>query len=110
MKEFIHRYYNTIICFLLCIFLLKSCQSCNRQKTIEYNQYNYELELDSISNLNDYYKSEIMALQDSISKYKIHVEQLNDKIDILKSSNNHFQRTNRILINTNSNLSNKENI
>ena len=33
---------------------------------------------------------------------------LNDKIDILKGSNKHYQQTNRILINTNRNLSNKE--
>ena len=40
--------------------------------------------------------------------YRIEIEQLNDKIDILKGSNKHYQQTNRILINTNRNLSNKE--
>lgn len=110
MKNFIDKYYNIIICILIGLFLLKNCQSCSKQRTIEYNQYNYELKLDSLKEINNYYQLQNNILKDSIGKYKIYVEQLNDKIEILKSSNKHYQSTNKILINTNSNLSNKENI
>ena len=110
MNDFIKKYYKIIICVLLGILLLKNCQTCSKQRTIEYNQYNYEMCLDSLSNINDYYKLEISNLKDSISKYKIQVESLNEKVEMLKNSNKYYQQTNRILVNTNSNLSNKENI
>lgn len=108
IKDFINRHSNIILIILISLFLLKNCQSCNRQRTIEFNKYNYELVTDSLKYINNQYKIQNQLLKDSIGMYRIEIEQLNDKIDILKGSNKHYQQTNRILINTNRNLSNKE--
>lgn len=108
VKDFINKYSNIILIVLVCLFLLKNCQSCNKQRVIEFNKYNYELVVDSLNNINNQYKIQNQLLKDSIGMYRIEIEQLNDKIDILKGSNKHYQHTNRILVNTNKNLSNKE--
>jgi hypothetical protein len=106
--SFIKKYSQYIIIILLALFLLKNCQSCNKQRQLDYTIYNYEIVLDSMQFLNDKYMLENRDLRDSIGLYKLEVKMLNDKVDILKGSNKHYQQTNRILVNTNKNLSNKE--
>ena len=106
--NFIKRYSQHIIIILLALFLLKNCQSCSKQRQLDYTIYNYEMVLDSMQFLNDKYMLENKDLRDSIGLYKLEVKMLNDKVDILKGSNKHYQQTNRILVNTNKNLSNKE--
>lgn len=106
--NFIKKYYQYIIIILLSLFLLKNCQSCNKQRQLDYTIYNYEVVLDSMQSLNDQYILENRNLMDSIGMYRLEISMLKDKVEILQGSNKHYQQTNKILINTNRNLSNKE--
>ena len=106
--SFIKKYSQYIILILLVLLFFKNCQSCSKQRQLDYNTYNYELILDSMQFLNDQYMLKNKDLRDSIGLYKLEIDMLNDKVKILQGSNKHYQQTNRILINTNKELLNKE--
>jgi FtsZ-binding cell division protein ZapB len=108
MKELYKKYINWIVVILFCLWGLKSCQTCSKQRQLDYNSVKYEKTIDSLNyeihTLNDLIKSQ----KDSLSIYQIQIDNLNEKNQILNNVNKHFQNTNKVLINTNKNLSNKE--
>ena len=107
MKEFCNKNIKWIAIILFILLTFKSCQSCTRNSTIEYNKNNYEIVIDSLNNelIN---MSDIIKLQhDTIEMYKFQLSIMETNNKELKESNKYYQNTNRVLVNTNKNLTNK---
>lgn len=127
MKKIYQKYKDWFVVGLLMLFCLKSCQSCSKSRTIEFNdKKNIEL-IDSINAKNsiivDSLKQDIYILNDSIDSmntdiqiYLSKIQSLEGTIDIykdenqnLKANNKHYRNTNQVLVNTNKQIINKEN-
>ena len=114
VKELYNKYINWIVVILLLLFTLKGCQSCSRNRVIEYNQNQYE---QSESVLNDYIDSMEMVIQcqnyriDSLNTVIVNkdfqLNILNNELGELKESVKHYRNTNTTLVNTNRELTNK---
>lgn len=108
IKELYKKYINWVVIILFCLWGLKSCQSCSRQRQLDYNVSKYENVIDSLNYEIDKLYDSVKIQKDSLSIYKIQLDNMNEKNQILNNVNKHFQNTNKVLINTNKNLSNKE--
>lgn len=108
IKDIYNKYIHWIVIILFCLWGLKSCQSCSIKRQLDYNSIKYENIIDSLNceivKLTDSVKSQ----KDSLYIYRIQLDNMNEKNQILNNVNKHFQNTNKVLINTNKNLSNKE--
>lgn len=115
MKEWYNKYKNYIVVGLFMLLGLKSCQSCSRNRTIEFNNIKHtELvdslkreitqtnkQLDSVKSDNRLYINEIQSLNAILDQYKVTNQSLID-------DNKHYRNTNRVLVNTNNQIINKE--
>ena len=108
IKELYKKYINWIVIILFCLWGLKSCQSCSRLRQLDYNSTRYENIIDSLNYKIVQLTNLTRSQNDSLSIYKIQLDNLNEKNQMLNDVNKHFQNTNKVLINTNKNLSNKE--
>lgn len=113
MKEFYNKYKNYIVIALFGLFCFKSCQSCFRSRTIRYNDMKYQKIVDSLKNEIKQKETEIDSLIFDNNAYKITI--LNNAIDQYKASNKsleeaneHYRNANRVLVNTNNQIINKE--
>lgn len=105
MKELYKKYINWIIVFLICLCCFKSCQSCSRGRSLDYQKYSYEYVIDSLNKDIIHYQDTIKSQQDTIKIYQIQLNIMDENNKMLKESNKYFQNTNRTLINTNKELS-----
>lgn len=115
MKKIYQKYKDWFVIGLLMMLCLKSCQSCSRSRTIEFNEKKYIeivdslgrdiMELDSqlidIKNDTILYLSKINSLESTIEIYK-------EENKRLKDDNKHYKNTNRVLVNTNNQIINKD--
>lgn len=127
MRKIYQKYKDWFVVGLLMLFCFKSCQSCSKSRTIEFNdKKNIEL-INSINTKNsiivDSLKQDIYILNDSIDHmntdiqiYLSKIQSLEGTIDIykdenqnLKANNKHYRNTNQVLVNTNKQIINKEN-
>ena len=110
LKELYKKWVNWIVVILLCLYGMKSCQSCSRERRLEFNEIKYEIVIDSLTSTIYDYKEVIRAYSDTINIKNVEIEALQRSNDMLKGINRHFQSTNRTLINTNRDLTsiNKE--
>lgn len=115
MKEWYNKYKNYIVIALLVLLGLKSCQSCSRNRTIEFNNIKHTELVDSLKNELVLADKEIDSLRYDIKIYKgindLYVDEisrLNNTIDQYKEDNRHYRNTNRVLVNTNNQIINKE--
>jgi hypothetical protein len=107
MKEFYKKYKNWFVVILFFLFGLKSCQSCSRQRSIEYNKIKYEHVIDSLQVLIESKNDTITSQQNNLKIYKVNLGLVEDSNKALRESNKRFQSTNRVLVYVNKNLSNK---
>jgi hypothetical protein len=70
MKQLYSKYVNYIVIALFVLLSLKSCQSCSRQRTIEWHTTKYEAKIDTLNNAIDNYIGDIKVLEDSIEMYR----------------------------------------
>lgn len=112
--EFYHKYINWIVIILAVLFLFKGCQSCSRERVIEYNSGEFnkkeQILIDSINKQNDiiqYKDFQIDSLSNIIVNRDFQLNILSNEVEELRGLNNHFISTNTTLINTNRELSNK---
>lgn len=89
-----------LVCALGFLLCCKSCQSCSRQRTIEYNQAQYEHQIDSI-------RADLSRANDSIKILNIELDNLKERYNIVEGTLEHTRTTNQSLIRSNNVLSNK---
>lgn len=114
VRDFYHKYINWIVAILTVLFLFKGCQSCSRERVIEYNSCEFnkreQVLIDSIDAQNDiiqYKDFQIDSLSNIIINRDFQLNILNNEVEELRGLNTHFRTTNTTLINTNRELSNK---
>ena len=71
MRKFIDKYYIWIIIVLSVLFLFKNCQSCSRNRALEFNDIIYESIMDSMENDINNQLIYISLLEDSIKTYNV---------------------------------------
>lgn len=104
IKEIYKKYTNWVVIVLVCLLGLKSCQSCTRERRLEFNESKYECVIDSLNHTISNYKDWMRSKDDSIRMYQMEVKNLQDNNASLRSINKHFQSTNKTLISTNKEL------
>ena len=105
LKEIYTKYTKWIVIILLCLLTFKSCQSCSRNRTMQFNDLQYTEYIDSLNTVIDSLEMRNDSSLDSVNQYKIEVKNLNKLIDRYEKDNNHYKSMNKSLINTNKELS-----
>ena len=108
LKTFFNQHVSHICIILFVLFMVKSCQSCSRQRQIEWTKAQYEIQIDSLIRTIDSCSNVIYMQSDSINRYKFEMGVMEDNNNMLKGITKHFQTTNKTLIDTNKKLTNKE--
>jgi hypothetical protein len=110
LKVFFNKNNKIIIGILLALLILKSCQTCNTTRQIEYNDFIYNTKIDSMQNIIDSCHVDSKHLNDTI--YLLCTENflLKETINDLKEDKKHFQTTNKNLTNIAKTLSKKDTI
>ena len=107
MKEWYKKYVNYIVISLFVLLGFKSCQSCSRQRSSEWQAIQYEAKIDTLDRLlQDSYRT-IEVLTDSIDMYKFRMDLVESNNKQLLESNRNIQRNNTTLINANNHIINK---
>lgn len=107
MKRLYNKYVNYIVITFFVLLGFKSCQSCSRQETIEWQAAKHEAQIDSLNNTLDGCISDIGVLQDSIEMYRFKMGLIEKDNKRLTESNQQIQSNNTALINTNNRIINK---
>lgn len=115
LKCIYNKYKNIIVGILLVLLCFKSCQSCSRNKTIEFNDKKNIVLVDSLKNHISILNEDIDSMRNDINIYINEIQTLNSTINIykdanqiLKDDNKHYRNTNRVLVNTNNQIINKD--
>lgn len=102
LNNFLKKYAIIVIGILLFLLMLKSCQSCTRKNTMEYNQVLWESQIDSMQHVTDTILLENSQLKDSIRSLKSDIKHLNTLVEELKNDKSYLKSTN-IKLNNNIN-------
>lgn len=108
MKEWYKKYVNYIVITLFVLLSFKSCQSCSRQRSAEWQYAKYETQIDTLDMLLQDSRRTIDVLTDSINMYKFKMGIIEQDNKRLSESNQRIQRNNTTLINTNNQIINKD--
>lgn len=93
------KYSTTIICALLAICMLKSCQNCSRGRQIEFNKIEYKAKLDSLQCIISEQQHELTVAHDSINLLNTEIKSLQELAGLAMTSLQHQQQTNKTLVN-----------
>lgn len=114
IKDLYNKYIHWIVIILFILLMFKGCQSCSRDRKIEYNQSQYRQSeimlmesIDSINNVIQYRNQQIDSLHSIIVNKDFQLNILNNELEELKETVKHYRDTNTTLINTNRELTNK---
>lgn len=94
IKKFLKKHFIIVIGILVFLLMLKSCQSCTRKNTIEFNKTTYENQLDSLKALNDSLLFIMVNQHDSIERLSLDVKYLNNLVNELKNDKSYLKSTN----------------
>ena len=115
MKQLYIKYRDVLVGLLMTLLCFKSCQSCSRDRIIEFQSIKNEVLVDSLKRDINVLNSQKDSMTSDIQLYISNIQSLNNTIDIykeeiqdLKADNKHYRNTNRVLINTNNQIINKE--
>ena len=116
MKKIYQRYKDWFVIGLFCLFCFKSCQSCSRNRMIEFSNAKHVSIIDSMKNdiitinhQNDSLNNIIQLQQMEILSKDALIQSNNTMIETYKEETKHYRNTNRVLINTNNQIINKDN-
>ena len=109
-KEFYNKYINWIVIGLICFVMLKGCQSCNKDRQMEYKSSQYEQVIDSLNNRIDTLNADIESLKNVNKLYINDIEHLKATNESLQNANKHYRNTNNTLVNTNKKLTEQNDI
>lgn len=103
-KEFYNKYVNWVVIILICLVMVKGCQSCSGKRQIEFNEIKTEQISDSLNITIDSLNRQIDSLNKVISLKDKDIEYLKATNETLEASNKYYRNTNNTLINTNKKL------
>lgn len=103
-KEFYNKYINWIVIVLICLVMVKGCQSCTGKRQVEFNEIKTEQMSDSLNITIDSLNRQIDSLNKVISLKDKDIEHLKATNETLEASNKYYRSTNNTLINTNKKL------
>lgn len=103
-KEFYNKYVNWVVIILICLVMVKGCQSCSGRRQVEFNEIKIEQISDSLNITIDSLNRQIDSLNKVISLKDKDIEYLNAANETLEASNKYYRNTNNTLINTNKKL------
>ena len=92
--------FKLISIVLLVLLTFKTCESCRRGSTIQWERYNNKVVVDSLHGVIDILESDILVLGDSIKKLNYQISSLDTEKRILYETNKSQLSTNRELIKT----------
>lgn len=108
MKEFYRKYVDWIVVVLFMLVCGKSCQSCNADRRLTWSEYQFECEIELVENQLDSIKNDNERLSDSINILYNKLKWVEIENERLNDLNLHLKQSNKSLIKTTINLSNKE--
>lgn len=108
IKELYNKYIHWIVVTLFIILCFKGCQSCSKNRKMEYNKIQYENAIDSLTNMINLKNDTIYILSDSMKMYRYKLGLIEDNNKMLKESNKYYRNANTKLADANKNLSNKK--
>lgn len=91
--KWIKKYSPIIAGILMLLLVFKSCQSCSRSRTVEWNQQTYEIILDSI-------QADRWRAWDSVKTLNHQVSFWKDKYQTIQYSLDYTQKQNSSLVET----------
>lgn len=103
-KEFYNKYVNWVVIILICLVMVKGCQSCSGRRQIEFNEIKTEQISDSLNITIYSLNRQIDSLNKVISLKDKDIEYLRTTNETLEASNKYYRNTNNTLINTNKRL------
>ena len=77
-KEFYNKYVNWIVIVLICLVMIKGCQSCTRKRQVRFN----EIKTEQMSN----------SLNIAIDSLNVQIDSLNKVISLIKSFETSLQK------------------
>ena len=96
-KEFYNKYVNWIVIVLICLVMIKGCQSCTRKRQVRFNEIKTEQMSNSL-NITIDSLNKVISLKDK------DIEYLKATNESLETSNKYYRNTNNTLVNTNKKL------
>lgn len=100
IKEFFNKHQLWIFIILVVLLGFKSCQSCRRNKQIQYYKSTSSIEIDSIINQKDIQIKRVDSLQNEILLRDQKIDHLRKENELLKETNKHYKMTNNELVKT----------
>lgn len=98
--SYIKKYSLAIIGILLFLLTCKSCQSCSRARTIEWNRMEYIECTDSLNREISDLKHKCLVSEDSIKVLNTEINALREMNGMMSGSLDHARATNKSLIKT----------
>ncbi len=92
------KYLISALVVLAFLYTCKSCQSCSRQRQIDWNQMEYVANLDSIDSINRNLQAQNVKLEDSIKILHTEIRALRELNGSVNASLEHARQTNKALI------------
>lgn len=108
IKEFYNKYKDWFLIILLILLSFKGCQSCSKNRQLEYKEIQYLFFKDSVMYIQDSLSNIIDSLNSELTIYKVQSETLKEFNNSLKETNSNLSRSNKNLSETNKNLTNKD--
>lgn len=110
LKKFYNKYINWIVIVLVCLVMIKGCQSCVGRRQVEFNEIKTEQLSDSLNITINSLNHQIDSLNKVISLKDKDIEYLKATNENLETSNKYYRNTNNTLINTNKKLTEQNDI
>ena len=92
--------FKLISIVLLVLLTFKTCESCRRGSTIQWERHNNKVLVDSLHGVINVLENDILVLGDSIRKLNYQISNLDTEKQILYETNKSQLSTNRELIKT----------
>lgn len=96
--NFIKKYCFTIICVLVILFAGKSCQSCSRGRTLDYERVQHEQVVDSLKHVTQTLNADLQLSNDSIKLLNAEISALKEMNGMMQGSLDHARQTNNSLV------------
>lgn len=109
-KKFYNKYVNWIVIVLICLVMIKGCQSCTGKRQVKFKEIKIEQISDSLNITINSLNRQIDSLNKVISLKDKDIEHLKSTNATLESSNKYYRNTNNTLINTNKKLTEQNDI
>ena len=98
--KYIRKYSIAIICALILLLAGKSCQSCSRGRSLDYQKTQYEHVVDSLKSVNRGLNADLQLMGDSIKILNTEISALKEMNGMMQGSLDHARQTNTTLAKT----------